>query len=69
VGPPGAISLAGLLQVDGLVPVGFSGQRLVQNHVNGIEELSSDLVETVLAPLGYLNEVINKDISGSQGLA
>ena len=48
--------------------MGLSRQGLVQDGVDGIEEVSSDFVEAFGASLGYLDEVINEDISGSQGL-
>jgi hypothetical protein len=47
--------------------VSFSRQRLVQDCVDGFKKVSLDLVEMLGASLGYLDEVINEDISGSQG--
>jgi hypothetical protein len=48
--------------------MGFSRKGLVQDCVDGVEEVLLDFVETLGTSLGYLDEVINEDISGSQGL-
>jgi hypothetical protein len=45
--------------------VGLPGERLIQGGVDGIEEVSSDFVEALGAPLGYLDQVIDKDIGSS----
>jgi hypothetical protein len=67
-GAPASISFVEFLQGDSFVPMGFSWQRLVQDCVDGDEEVLSNLVEAIWTSLGYLDEVIDKDICGAQGL-
>ena len=62
-GAPAAVALQELLEGDRLVPVRFVGCRGGQHLVEGAEKMGPQSLESSLATLAKLNEVVDEDIS------